>query len=96
MPSSKVPKNSAYLALTRKILAFLNINNVEVRLITYRTNDAATGMDALIQGYVALCGLGITRIRNQIVEAIPTIQKVSFEEILSFLKNNLNFSMPEE
>ena len=29
------------------------------------------GAAALIQGYVALCGFGITLIRNQIVDEIP-------------------------
>jgi hypothetical protein len=42
------------------------------------TNPDIIGAATLIQGYDALCGFGITRTRNQIVEAMP----VKINEIL--------------
>jgi hypothetical protein len=40
-----------------------------------------TGAAALIHGYPARCGFGITRIKNQRVEEIPMRIKTNLEEI---------------
>jgi hypothetical protein len=40
------------------------------------TKDDMTGAAACIQGYKALCGFGITLMRNHIVEAIPARMNV--------------------
>ena len=42
------------------------------------TKDDITGAAARMQGYVALCGLGITRMRNHAVDAIPVIMNATF------------------
>jgi hypothetical protein len=42
----------------------------------YITNPDITGAAALIHGYPALLGFGITLIKNQIVEAIPKKKKM--------------------
>ncbi|GAB1451322.1 hypothetical protein MASR2M47_13780 [Draconibacterium sp.] len=58
-------------------MAFLNAKNAPVKLKTYTIKADITGAAACIQGYVALEGLGITRIKNQIVETTPITIKLT-------------------
>jgi hypothetical protein len=50
------------------------------------TNPDMIGAATRIQGYVALCGFGITRMRNQIVEAIPVKINVILRKVLFFIR----------
>jgi hypothetical protein len=64
-------------------------------VISHITNADIIGAAAFIHGYVALCGFGITLIRNQTVEDIPKAIKIIFgrtdlpARLLSLLKNKL-------
>jgi hypothetical protein len=49
------------------------------------------GAEARIQGYVARCGLGITRIRNQTVDEIPNTINEIFR-IIGFLIKFINLT----
>jgi len=42
------------------------------------TNADINGADAFMQGYVALLGFGITRIKNQMVDPTPKIKNTIF------------------
>jgi hypothetical protein len=50
----------------------------------YKTNPDIIGAAALIHGYEALCGLGITLIKNQMVEPNPVKIKINLEEGFAF------------
>ena len=58
----------------------------------YITNPDIIGAATLIHGYVALCGFGITRTRNHIVEAIPVRINVIFRKDV-FLKKLIFFEI---
>ena len=58
----------------------------------YITKPDMIGAAALMQGYPALEGLGITRIKNQMVDPIPKMINTSLVW-LSDLKNVLNRSI---
>jgi hypothetical protein len=59
-------------------IAFLYAAIVPIRVKIYITNPDMIGAATRIHGYVALCGFGMTRTRNQTVEAIPMAIKDSF------------------
>jgi hypothetical protein len=67
-------------------------------VISHITNADIIGAAAFIHGYVALCGFGITLIRNQIVDVIPKAIKVILGRAdfpsrdLTLRKINLNFA----
>ena len=50
---------------------------VEASPIKYNTNADINGADAFMHGYEARLGLGITRIKNHTIEAIPRKKKVN-------------------
>ena len=58
----------------------------------YITNPDIIGAATLIHGYVALCGFGITRTRNHIVDAIPVkINPIFRKEV--FLKKLISLEI---
>lgn len=50
------------------------------------TNPDIIGATTRIQGYVALCGFGMTRTRNQIVEAMPVMINEIFRRVLFLIR----------
>jgi hypothetical protein len=69
------------------------------KVIKYITKPDIKGAAAFIQGYVALLGLGITLIKNQIVEAIP-IKRIAnlvfladLKKLVSLMSSNLLFTI---
>jgi hypothetical protein len=60
------------------------------------TNPDMMGAATLMHGYVALCGFGITRTRNQIVEAMPVKINVILRSVLFFIRlirSRMHFSI---
>jgi len=67
-----------YLTLRNLLLIFLAIRVNPPTASKYVTNPDIKGAATLIHGYVARLGLGITLIKNQIVDIIPKRKKTSF------------------
>jgi hypothetical protein len=69
------------------LVNFLNVN-IEVLIPTmYMRNDDMIGAAALIQGYVARLGFGITLTKNQQVDAMPSTKKVSLYLLLILIES---------
>jgi hypothetical protein len=75
-----------YLDCIKLNFAFLKAATEPVSDRSQITNPDMIGAATRIQGYVALWGLGITRTRNQIVEAMPVKINVILRKVLFFIR----------
>ena len=73
-------RNPAEIYLTLNIFRFdfLDATTIPPTVRRYKINPDMTGAATFMHGYPALLGLGITLIRNQIVDIIPIRKKSSF------------------
>ena len=79
MAASRNTDPDRYFALTKFCLDFFRLKTVVPKLNKKMINADMKGAEARIQGYVARLGFGITRIKNQAVEARPISIKKKVE-----------------
>jgi hypothetical protein len=80
-------------ALRNRFFAFLNARADAESPISQTINPDIIGAAACMQGYVARLGLGMTLIKNQIVDAIPVMMNVNLKGILNRVRKFFNFSI---
>ena len=86
MAASRNTDPDRYFALAKFCLDFFRLKTVVPKLNKKMINADMKGAEARIQGYVARLGFGITRIKNQAVEARPISIKKKVE-LFVFLKS---------